>query len=603
MIILKKLKWSNIFSYGKNNELQFDSNQITQILGSNGHGKSSIPLILEEVLYNKNSKGIMRGDILNRFVSDKKYSISLEFEKIAESGVENYLIETSRGTTQSVSLSKFVEGKYENISSHTSTTTYKEIEKLLGFGHDVFVSLIYQSSAQSMEFLTATDTARKKFLIKLLGLTRYTDAFEVFKELSKEVSLSVLEAETKISTIQKWLDKNSGIDLNKIGLLCVPEVPKDLSDELSQTKVELSNIESINKSITKNNQYKQLLDNITLDIQAKTPDNNTELLREKIELESDKKRAELAVKEASLLKDTCPTCKQSVDISFVPKLVATNKEIIEISSNKLVQIQKALDIISIETKRYITAASNKQEFENYSILYNPEIPEELKSKEDLQISIDELNFQINRIESEIRKIIEHNSKAISRNAQIDVIMEQSASMSIELAEVSKELNTLSDKLAIVEILKKAFSTNGLLAYKIECLVKDLEEITNKYLSELSDGRFQLSFVTSNDKLNVVINDNGHDIDISALSNGEKSRVNTATLLAIRRLMQALSSTKVNLLILDETIDSLDAYGKEKLIEVLLNEQGLNTFLISHGYTHPLLEKITVIKENNISRIE
>ena len=68
-------------------------------------------------------------------------------------------------------------------------------------------------------------------------------------------------------------------------------------------------------------------------------------------------------------------------------------------------------------------------------------------------------------------------------------------------------------------------------------------------------------------------------------------------------MQALSSTKVNLLILDETIDSLDSDGKEKLIEVLLGEVGLNTFLISHGYTHPLLEKITVIKENNISRIE
>jgi len=65
----------------------------------------------------------------------------------------------------------------------------------------------------------------------------------------------------------------------------------------------------------------------------------------------------------------------------------------------------------------------------------------------------------------------------------------------------------------------------------------------------------------------------------------------------------LSSTKVNLLILDETVDSLDTYGKEKLIEVLLNEPDLNTFLISHGYTHPLLEKITVIKENNISRLE
>ena len=36
------------------------------------------------------------------------------------------------------------------------------------------------------------------------------------------------------------------------------------------------------------------------------------------------------------------------------------------------------------------------------------------------------------------------------------------------------LASVEDKLTILEILKKAFSTNGLLAYKIESLVKELE---------------------------------------------------------------------------------------------------------------------------------
>jgi DNA repair exonuclease SbcCD ATPase subunit len=132
----------------------------------------------------------------------------------------------------------------------------------------------------------------------------------------------------------------------------------------------------------------------------------------------------------------------------------------------------------------------------------------------------------------------------------------------------------------------------------------LEEITNQYLVELSDGRFQISFkVNSSDKLNVVISDNGRDIDISALSGGEKARVNVATLLAIRKLMQTLSSSRINLLILDETVEALDVDGKDKLVEVLLKEEHLNTFLVSHGFSHPLLEKVNVIKRNNISRIE
>jgi len=154
------------------------------------------------------------------------------------------------------------------------------------------------------------------------------------------------------------------------------------------------------------------------------------------------------------------------------------------------------------------------------------------------------------------------------------------------------------------VLVKAFSTTGIVAYKIECLVKDLEDITNEYLAELSDGRFLLGFeISSSDKLNVIITDNGVDIDINALSAGERARVNIATLLAIRKLMQSLSSTKTNLLILDETVENLDAEGKEKLIEVIIAEEELNTILISHSFTHPLIERIGIVKEDNVSRIE
>ena len=69
MITLQKLKWSNCFSYGPDNELDLSNNTVTQVLGTNGMGKSSIPLIIEEALYNKNSKGIKKADIPNRYVN------------------------------------------------------------------------------------------------------------------------------------------------------------------------------------------------------------------------------------------------------------------------------------------------------------------------------------------------------------------------------------------------------------------------------------------------------------------------------------------------------------------------------------------------------
>ena len=101
----------------------------------------------------------------------------------------------------------------------------------------------------------------------------------------------------------------------------------------------------------------------------------------------------------------------------------------------------------------------------------------------------------------------------------------------------------------------------------------------------------------------ILFDNGKIIDITALSSGELTRVNTATLVAIRKLMSSISKSRINVLFLDEVINVLDEQGREKLVEVLLQEEGLNTYIVSHGWTHPLLEKIEVIKEDNISRLE
>ena len=93
------------------------------------------------------------------------------------------------------------------------------------------------------------------------------------------------------------------------------------------------------------------------------------------------------------------------------------------------------------------------------------------------------------------------------------------------------------------------------------------------------------------------------MDILALSSGELARVNTATLIAIRKLMSSIAKSKINILFLDEVINVLDDVGREKIIEVLGSEKDLNTFIVSHGWTHPLLTKVEVVKKENVSRLE
>jgi len=84
--------------------------------------------------------------------------------------------------------------------------------------------------------------------------------------------------------------------------------------------------------------------------------------------------------------------------------------------------------------------------------------------------------------------------------------------------------------------------------------------------------------------------------------GSLSRVNTATLLAIRKLMNSISKSQINLLFLDEVINVLDDVGRSTLIEVLLKETDLSTFLISHQWEHPLLAKLNIVKTNGKSEV-
>ena len=611
MITIKKLRWSNAFSYGKDNEIDFSAAPLTQLVGRNGHGKSSIALILEEVLFNKNSKGIKKADILNRYVKDKSYSIELEFER---DGVE-YLIKSTRGSAQTVKL--FKDGA--DVSSHTATATYKMIEEIIGIDHKAFAQIVYQSNASSLEFLTAADTARKKFLIEILNLGRYTKAQDVFKEVTTELSKDIASTQSQVNTVRSWLDKYEKTDLTPVDLMYVSAVDAESLTEAAKLEGAISGIEATNKKIAQNNTYKRLQAGLKIlpipekpvaDLKAIDAEARA-LQYETVELQKTVRDSKAFVQKMEKLSGTCPTCLQPIDTHKIEELVSEQETIQTAALNKCNELQAKVQEIQAEEQEFNAkmatwqkAVKSQEDWEKYHQLIDLELPEEQLVEKELQDRLTALKQSIAQTRTQIAAAEKHNANAIAHNTKIDLISKQLVEMNQELETYSSKLHELSERMSILNVLTKTFSTTGLVAYKIECLVKDLEDITNKYLVDLSDGRFQIGFkINSSDKLNVVITDNGKDIEILALSGGEKARVNVATLLAIRKLMQTLSSSRINLLILDETVEALDVDGKEKLVEVLLKEEHLNTFLVSHGFTHPLLEKVNVVKRNNISQIE
>ena len=597
MITLETLYWNNCFSYGPDNFLDLTTDLVTQIVGTNGTGKSSIPLIIEEALYNKNSKGIKKADIPNRFIGEG-YDITLTLSK----DEDKYVIIINRKSGVKATLLK----NDEDISSHTATETFKTIQEIIGVDFKTFSQLVYQSTTASLQFLTATDTNRKKFLIDLLQLENYITLFELFKDNSKAISTEISSISGKLSTIEKWLKNNNLTDTTILPMLDITISTESDEKAFHKLKTEIENISEKNKKISRNNSYKQALKGLPIEeaqkIEGTEKKSYDDQQKELGALSGAVTGLKKFLEKVNNLGDECPTCEQEIPPEFKMSLI----EDTETELSELRVKGRALQEFIQETRSVNAKIDYRNKIEReWKDLYNSidqTLPANILDEKFLTRNLKEVSQRISEAKSEIKKIEKENAKRLENNTRIKVIQEQKDLYLVELEELESSLKDLEVTLSNLEVLKKTFSTNGLVAYKIENLVKELEDMVNHYLGELSDGRFTLEFVILNDKLNVEITDSGNVIDILALSSGELARVNTATLLAIRKLMSSISKSKINILFLDEVINVLDEVGREKLVEVLLKED-LNTYIVSHGWSHPLLSKIEVTKDENISKLE
>lgn len=595
-VVLQSIGWSKCFSFGDDNFIKLSSEPLTQIIAPNGYGKSSIPLIMEEALYNKNSKGVKKSDIPNRIL-DGSYSIQLSFS------VDNdvYVVSTERSSGIKIKLFK----NEEDISSHTATNTFKQIEELIGIDFKTFQQLVYQSTNSSLAFLTATDTARKKFLIDLFDLSEYTRLFELFKEAAKSLGTEVSTLEGKIETINKWIKSNSSLNLEHYPLQEIPDRP-DFSSEIGELSSKISNVEEINMKIMRNNTLRKKLE--AIDIEELRGYNLVEQSYDEYQheigtLQSSKSSADTVLKKLKGLEDKCPTCLQDIDKKFYDDLITENTAISHSCTGRIETLQSAIESVKRENALIASIKTKIAEYEKLEHQVDLNLGNDFLDASDLENELTEIKNKLAVAVARINELTAANNEAIKHNSKIDIYLEQNEKFAEQLKEAKEQIWELTDKYKNLEVLKKAFSTNGLIAYKLENLVKDLEVFTNEYLSELSDGRFTIEFSISSDKLNVIVTDEGKEISISAPSSGEMARINISTLLAIRKLMSSISKNTINVLFLDEVISVLDDYGRERLVEVLLKEEGLNTFLVSHSWTHPLVDKMEIKKKDGISWID
>lgn len=605
-IILKQLSFSNMFSYGAANSIALNRNRITQLTAVNGSGKSSIALILQELLYSKNIKGIKKGDIINRYIKDKNWHGALDF---SVDSVDYSIVVKRSGAATRVELYK----NGVDISEHKVVDTYKKIQEILGLDFEIFSQITYQSSTDLLDFLKATDTNRKKFLINLFNLERYIAIGERIKLRSSELDKEIVKLQGELKSVEDFLNSTSIPE--PIDYKLEIQADSSYAVRIAEIDAELLNITATCKRIDKNNMYIVERDSLTFDFSMREPEpfayaNEYHALKfDLTRLQNDIQRMKQEHDNVRI-NDTCPACGQSIDTSHLVHIQRElNDKILEAQLTHARNLEKA-KTWSEELTQYQRASkafkANQEaisRFEQLTQLIDNDTPiiyPDQQALVDERTKLSVLNDAQNKA---IREITEHNKRVSAHNAKIDALIEQKSDFTIRQDAIKADILNKSSEANALTVLKKAFSTSGIVAFKLESLTKELETTINYYLSILSDGQFQVEFSLDKEKLNINVINNGISAPIETMSGGEFSRIQTSILLAIRSLLSKLGGSSINLLFLDEVTGVLDSDGKDKLVEVLQREENLNVFLISHDFTHPLIDKVSINKIDNISSIQ
>ena len=211
---IHKLKFSNVFSYGKNNIVNFDNykkNQIIGIVAPNHYGKSAILDIILYCLFVKSSRG-NAADIMNR--NENKMECSLLFSITGQ----KYLIErtatrskNNARITSSVNFMKIDDDKKKSLNGASITETNKNIIKLIGNYDDYLTSYICTQEKDG-NFINKTNLKKKEYLYEILKLNVFDKCFNYanIKQKSYKIELETLEKEKNripIDNIKNETDK------------------------------------------------------------------------------------------------------------------------------------------------------------------------------------------------------------------------------------------------------------------------------------------------------------------------------------------------------------------------------------------------------------
>ena len=571
MITFKNVKFKNFGSFGNYfTEIDFCSDNMTLVSGSNGHGKSYAFLdSITFALFGKPFRKINIPQLINT-VNNADCVVHLKFE------IYGNEYEIVRG----LKPKKFeIHKNGELLEQSAKSKDYQKLleEQILKMNYKSFTQIVTLGSSSFVPFMQLSTVDRREVIEDILDINIFSCMNQIIKAKLSMVKHTVRELENTIEVL------NEKIQLQE-------QTIKSFSDKKKETESNLTNkIDDIKNEIQQSSNELQILTTSLLpyidveDKQSKVQSKMSKFESSIVGLIQDKTKT---ISSVSFYEDhsTCPTCSQEItDTVKTNELTTLNESITEIEYN-----------IVIFKKDYNELKSSLEE-----------LNQEFLISKNIEAAVREKNNEINAANKYMTSLMKSTKEESGfdesilecKNKKNNYIKEKT----ISLDRIGTQKNLKSN----LDVLFMLLKDSGIKAKIIKNYLPVINDIINKYLNRMN---FFVSF-TLDEEFNEEIKSRHRDtFSYMNFSEGEKSRIDLAILLAWRKIAKIKNSAHCNLLILDEIFDSsLDSVGVDDLMKVLQDlSQESNIFVITHK-SDQLADKfsnsMTFCKNNNFSRLK
>jgi DNA repair exonuclease SbcCD ATPase subunit len=584
-VILKKLKLKNFLSIG-NDWVELDIKPgLTFITGynydkndPNGVGKSA--LFTDSFffsLYGHTLRKLNKKEIGNNITKGVCKTV-ISFDVIENAHKDEYALMRQLAPAK-MQLIKNGEDITQNIRE-----TDDVIEKIISASSDVFKYAVVMTLNDSVGFMSQNRNDRRKFVESILRLGVFADMSKLHSKLVTESRKDYEVASGRLSDAKRNLLQYE--EQTRKQTERREEKLKELRNRLQSNAGEIERLDLILKNIiipdvNKIQENKKLIETKQKELYDAKDTILTNATKIKIEIQ----QAQARINHIKSHGPSCVTCERP----FTDDDKKQDNE----------EITTLIDSIKSLNEKQTKWGIAKSEVEDRILKCNKAINE---YNEKIRFADGKMNEK-KSITSRVNQLKEWNEtiQADLNHVSVDDenFVELINSVCNNINDLQKQVDTETDKIETLEIVKFLLSEEGIKKFIVKKILKLLNSRLLHYLKKLNAPctcSFNDLFEES------IVNDKDIECSYESFSGGERKRIDLAMLFTFQDLRRLQSDTSINVSVYDELIDSALSNEGVQCVLAMLKERSQKYNEAMYIITHRK-ENASVINDANLIFLE